>query len=441
MNNLKSTLAQQSIIYVTRDIERALGLPLDTKGYFIISNFTPFAKGVTKNKKNVLLIKEKELLDTWELLQHPKTISFLSRFSPLDKGEIKRGLKNSHSTSPRLSLSKERNYKPVILVFKNTLQIEKTCKENGWQLLNPPAELSNKVEEKISQLEWLGPLKKYLPKYSILKCKDVKFINKSFILQFNRSHTGSGTMLIESTKQLEEIQQKFPEREVRIAEYIVGPLFTNNNVVTNAGILHGNINYQITGLKPFTDNPFSTIGNDWALPHKILTKKQILQYKKIATDAGQRLKKSGWRGLFGIDVVMDEKTGRLYLLEINCRQPASTTYESQLQSQPKTYKLKPKTYLTTFEAHLSALQNFNLRGCKLIEIKVGAQVIQRVLSQKSIKSIKSKVTKLKKQKFNVIQYQTTTPNSDLIRIQSKTGIMSEHNEFNEVGKKIVKILI
>ena len=103
-------------------------------------------------------------------------------------------------------------------------------------------------------------------------------------------------------------------------------------------MLLGNISYQITGLKPFTDLPFSTIGNDWALPHKYLSKKQISQYKKIATDVGLKLQKAGWKGLFGIDVVVDDKTNKLYLLEINCRQPASTTYESQLQSCKDTKK-------------------------------------------------------------------------------------------------------
>ena len=32
-------------------------------------------------------------------------------------------------------------------------------------------------------------------------------------------------------------------------------MFTNNNVVTRDTILVGNINYQITGLPPFTDQP------------------------------------------------------------------------------------------------------------------------------------------------------------------------------------------
>jgi hypothetical protein len=262
-----------------------------------------------------------------------------------------------------------------------------------------------------------------------------KFTGKPFILQFNRSHTGSGTTLIDSESQLKNLQNKFPLREVRIAEYIPGPLFTNNNIVAKNKILLGNINYQITGLKPFTDLPFSTIGNDWGLPHKILNKKQFAEYKKIATDVGERLCGAGWLGLFGIDVVMHEKTGKLYLLEINCRQPAGTTYESQLQSNVR----NTKSGVSTFEAHLMALQNINLKSAKLIEIRDGAQIILRN-KEKGVKNTKQIITKLKNEKLNIIRHNNTEPNSDLIRIQSKTGIMKNHNTFNITGEKIINIL-
>lgn len=442
--------SNKQIIYVTRDIERALGLALseteglslDIQGYFIISNSTPFAKSVSKGHKNVLLIKERELLDTWELLKHPKVRRFISSTANPSLTLPEEGLKSPplRGVSPSTRAQAEGGgvRRPNIMVFKNTIQIEKTCRENGWKLLNAPAELSNKVEEKISQIKWLGTLKKYLPPYKVDECKNFKFNDKSFVLQFNRSHTGSGTILISNEKQLMELKKIFPEREARIAPYIDGPLFTNNNVVGNTRILLGNISYQITGLKPFTDLPFSTIGNDWALPHKYLSKKQITQYKKIATDVGLKLKKSGWKGLFGIDVVVNEKTGKLYLLEINCRQPASTTYESQLQQFKDT---KRQGYnVTTFEAHLMALTGIDLKGKELIQIEDGAQVILRNKKTKIQGYKNTRIQLFKKNQFNVIGYNNTEPNSDLLRIQSKVGIMKENNKFNNIGKKIIDII-
>ena len=158
------------------------------------------------------------------------------------------------------------------------------CTENNWSLINPPTELSNKVEEKISQLEWLGELRKYLPEYSVKLCKNIEWEDHPFIIQFNRSHTGSGTILIQSTTQLKEVQEKFPEREARTAKYVPGPLFTNNNIVTKDKTLVGNISYQLTGLKPFTDREFATIGIDWGYGY--LTKEQKEGYLKIAVISG-----------------------------------------------------------------------------------------------------------------------------------------------------------
>ena len=461
MQNLKKELGKPPIIYITRDIERALGLDLDTPGYFIISNYTPFGNSVAKGRKNVLLIKGKRQLDTWELLQRiANSDPATAREESLVKTS-KVGQKRDSSVASLL-----RNGQ--LVVFKPTQQIEKICADNGWKLLNPPAELANKVEEKISQIEWLGELKKYLPPYQIKKCKDIRWLNKKFILQFNRSHTGSGTVLIENEKILKNIKKTFPEREARIAPYIIGPLFTNNNVVSKNKILLGNISYQITGLMPFTDKQFATIGNDWALPRKILSKKQITQYKKIATDVGLRLKKAGWKGLFGIDVVVDEATGRLYLLEINARQPASTTYESQLQSSvipsqaeesllsaPKNASNnpvnKPKekgsldslrslgmtNQFTTFEAHLSALLDIELSHKNLIPITDGAQVVQRVT--KHIPSLPEPKFH-KKPPFDFIKYDNDKPGADLLRMQTADGVMAKHNGLNDVGKKMLDFI-
>lgn len=83
-------LSKNPIIYITRDIERALGLDLNTPSYHIISNYSDFAKGFSKHK-NILLIKEKTLLDTWELLKHPKVKKFINNdtntpHTPLEGG-------------------------------------------------------------------------------------------------------------------------------------------------------------------------------------------------------------------------------------------------------------------------------------------------------------------------------------------------------------------
>lgn len=398
-NAVKKIIKSGRIFYVCRDLERALGgLNSNIPNFFIITNQSPLGKKLTKKYPQIKLIKNKKILDTHELLDNPQVKKIISK-------------------------------KDFIVVFKNTSLIEEICRKNKWQLLNPSASLAAQIEEKISQVKFLGPLKKYLPNTKIILGKKLKWSGKKFILQYNRAHTGSGTFLITSAKQLNEIKKIFPHRELRISDYIIGPFFTNNNCVWGNKIIVGNINFQITGLPPFTDKPFATVGNDWQLPHKILNKKQFNQYVALAKKIGQKLAAKRWKGLYGIDTVLDNKTGKMYLIEINARQPASTTFESQLQ---KTIGLNKG--LTTFEAHIGALLKIK-NIYPLIKILDGSQIIQRVT--KKITQIK---TPAKNNNFNFIKYNNTKLGADLLRIQSLKSIMKNPKQLNEVGKKILKYI-
>ena len=423
MKALSQALAKNPIFYVSRDVERAIGLTNNLPGYYIISNYSSFAKRCADHNQNIFLTKNKRILDSWELLENVAVKNFIKQHQTV-------------KTRPR------------ILVFKNTFQIEKICAQNNWILLNPPALLSGQIEEKISQAKWLGKLKKYFPPFKIQECAQIKFTGRPFILQFNRSHTGSGTILITGRKQLDLIKQKFPLRPAKTAQYIHGPLFTNNIAVWDGHLLSGNISYQITGLKPFTDNKFATIGNDWKLPAKILTSAQIKQYHKIVQAVGRRMIASGWRGLFGIDVVADARSGRLYLVEINARQPASASYESSLQSN----KLNSSTNLpdkksvwtkndfcSIFQAHLAGLLKLRYNNCRIVKINSGAQIVRRITADR--RKIKSKaIIQRRDLDLNIIKYDNNKPGADNLRIQTNEALMQLHNKFNQLGKQIINLL-
>lgn len=375
---------KKPLVYVARDIERALGREPGGR-YFITSNDTTYGREVRKkHPKNVLLIpNEGEPFDTYDLLMLPKVQAEIAELGA------------------------------DVLVFQNTSRIERLAREKGWNLLNPPAELSKKIEEKISQTTWLGDDARLLPPHKIMILREVAFTGTKFVLQFNHAHTGQGTCIIEKAETLEELQSRFPDRECRVSDFIDGPVFTVN-VVVGKGIIIGNPSYQITGLTPFTDLPFSTIGNDWALPQKKEFEKAYEDITAMAKTIGERIQKSGWKGLFGIDVIYDGK--KTYLLEINARQPASTTFESQLQGSP-----------SIFEAHIAALLGQDFES-KLPSVS-GAQILKRMTEiQQTIE-----IEKLEAKKLSVISYENVAPNSELFRIQSTEGIMKGHNELDGLG--------
>lgn len=326
------------IIYVTRDIERAAAGCTLADNFYIVSNATAYAKNLQEKypEQIILIDDENNYYNTYELLAHKKAIQLI---------------KNTPYAH--------------IVVFKNSTRIERICQKQNWNLLNPSAQLARTVEEKISQVTWLDELSSLLPKHKILSCKELSETDIPSVVQFNHGHTGTGTLQLKNTKTLVYLQQTFPDRPVRVSDYIDGMMFTLNVVVTSEAVETSTISYQITGLPPFTDNTFATIGNDWVFPKKVLSDEQSEYIHTIAKRIGKKLQEDSWNGLFGIDVIVEKHTKSIYLIEINARQPASTTYESSLQS------LRP----TTFEAHLTALLQDEKKA--ITPVLSGAQLFDR----------------------------------------------------------------
>jgi D-alanine-D-alanine ligase-like ATP-grasp enzyme len=159
----------------------------------------------------------------------------------------------------------------------------------------------------------------------------------------------------------------------------------------------------------------------------------------------KKMRAAGWKGLFGIDCIYDAERNVVNIIEINARQPASTSYESELQNNLRGHGLLG---MTIYEAHILALggnlKNHDAKsGEKIIEINDGAQILERVtlFSEKKTKDdIEATTLALREKNYTVIEYQNTKINSDLIRIQSLRGIMETHNKFNSRGKEILAIV-
>jgi hypothetical protein len=385
---------ERPVVYVTRDIERALGME-PAENYFIISNDTPYGREVQKKyPNNVWLHKADKPYDTYELLQLPGVDEAITR------------------------------YKAGLVVFQNTPRIERLAAAKGWELLNPSADLSREVEEKISQLKWLDEDDDLLPPHKTMAVRDVIFEDKKFVLQFNHAHTGEGTYIIDSPEALDALKAKFPDRPCKVIDFIVGPVFTVNAVAAYQTIV-GNPSYQITGVQPFTDLPFSTVGNDWGLALNDTYMRTLLDMREIAEKVGKKLSAAGWRGLFGIDTIYDEATQKTYLLEINARQPASAAYESTLQ------RTADPEASTIFEAHISALLRLPIKNYSRVPI-TGAQIVKRVTNVPYTIDMAT----LSSLGLTLIEYNNTEHNKEIIRIQSGTGIMSDHNVLNELGQSI-----
>src|SRR3989344_6024976 len=309
---LYTHLEEHAVTYVTRESERAQGLPAGTTGYSIVSD----------SKKST-----RELVD---------------------------GFKNESKSS--------------IVIFKPSRHVEEVCHERGWQSLNPSAALAMQVENKVSQVVWLGELAHLLPEHWLGELSECN-VRRPFVLQFATGHSGESTFLIEKEGDLANLIKQFPRRQVRASRFVKGSTFTNNVVVWGEKVLIGSISYQRTGEGDLTSNPFATVGNDWGKAVELLGETGRKQYEDIAEAIGAKLASQKWKGLFGLDIIRDDSTGKMYLIEINARQPASAVFESHIQ------KLANLPGVTTFEAHLAALLELPYQGEELIPITTGKRTV------------------------------------------------------------------
>ncbi len=389
------------------------------------------------------MITNKQILNQIKKRIGKKPLFYITRYkeraSGLGKLENYKIITNTPPKDTPEILEKKSLPLSSIIVFKNNVKIQRLVKQKKLKLLNPDYHLVEKYENKISQYKWLKTIiPANLPKTVITTPDKSSFqklsktLGSSFIGQFNRSHTGQGTLLISQTKQWKELIEKFPQRKIKCTRFINSPAITVNVCLWQKCILIGTPSYQITGLKQLTDFPYSTTGNDWSLAQKTLNSNDFKTIKVLSEKIGQAMIKNGWQGLFGIDFIKDKKW---LVIEINARQPASTGLETFLQK-------KQGKGITIFAAHVAALLQLPLPGtCEQIEksfqrIDQGAQIIIRKKNKNNLKFKKINYPDIKIIKGDL---KTEKHNTELFRIQNlKSGFITENNQLNAFAKQLLK---
>ncbi len=235
------------------------------------------------------------------------------------------GLKNSSSVMENRLVQEEiRKVKnPYLLFYMPNEKIGKICRKHGWEMIGqaPPEEIMNKALFR-GFLGGLGiPL---IPGEETVLTEDAypKLKEKygSFVAQLPEGSGGKSTRFIHSEQDFEQARKMAGGDSVIVSRFIRGPSPSITGCVTKYGILYTNLQYQLLDI-PECVNPAvgSGIfcGHDWTLSSFDLgTEQQAYDYVR---KVGGRLKEMGYRGIFGLDLVLDRETQRLYIVECNPR--------------------------------------------------------------------------------------------------------------------------
>ena len=322
---LKKLASANAFFYVALDPERALGVEDILPNYAIICPYKSWLTEELKAKGISVFILEEEAG-----LMEAEKIAEKGSYGILQSGIVREYIQFRCAGSNPAHMN-VRGWTPHIVVLKTSFLIEDFCKKQGWNLLAPKADLAEKYENKISQFNALKCIVPY-PKSYTTTAREVyeKEISYPFVLQFNRGHSGNSTFFINSRADLEDVYKLYPKREVKISELIKGTPYTLNCLVLKNGkALTGSLSAQITGLDAATNSPNTTVGNDWVLPRK-LDSKTADEIQSIAEKIGRELSGENYRGFFGIDVMAEESSGKIYFIELNTHQPASVSFEARI---------------------------------------------------------------------------------------------------------------
>lgn len=305
----------QPIFFVTNDVGRAIGMEKLLPNFHIVCmDDHPLVDLLLKDGVSVFCL-EKFLgkmnvffRNAGEILAHPAVLSFIKE----------------------KSLGK----RPNICFFKPQSKIELLAKKYNFNLLGNAVSLNRKYEDKILFFEFCQKNDLPTPCGEIIFCEKTNFKELArkyglpFVVQFGHGWAGNSTYFISSENDLLLLKQKKLVGKAKVTKFINGITVLNNCAIYKEKIFISRPALQIKPQEMLTSLSGGTSGRQWPAEVSAGQEKEILLVtKKI----GQLMARSGYRGFFGLDFLIEEQTGKIFVSENNARLTASTPFYSKLE--------------------------------------------------------------------------------------------------------------
>lgn len=159
-------------------------------------------------------------------------------------------------------------------------------------------------------------------RYSDLRKK----YGNELVVQLKYGSSGMNTFLAKTPRCFQRIKRAYSSSRVNITKFIpryslnINAAILNLNNFPDVVISHPSL--QLVGIKECSTEPFIYCGNDYTAAKSIKT--EILRrVYKITTQTAEWMKMKGFRGIFGLDLLIEED--KVYVLEINPRFQNSTS--------------------------------------------------------------------------------------------------------------------
>jgi hypothetical protein len=191
------------------------------------------------------------------------------------------------------------------------------------------------LENKLKFPKTLDQLSIPYPETIFIKLQDgvqnelKKKLGECYVIQFARSFGGNKTFWIKTDSDLTPLIEQYEGRTVKATKLINGWNLTINACVTKYGIAVSYPFHQLTGIDILTQSELGSCGNDWGeVP---LNWEVIGEIIAITKKIGNFLRSKSYKGIYGMDFVVEYETNAIYTIELNPRLVASVPIFTQSQ--------------------------------------------------------------------------------------------------------------
>lgn len=145
----------------------------------------------------------------------------------------------------------------------------------------------------------------------------------------SRGSGGAGVFVFATEQEFSERLPDHSDGFIGVAPYLAKalPLNVNGCVYNDGGVVGFAPSFQLVSVRGLTSRRFGFCGNDFAAASE-LDREAHEEIEKAVQGVGRWLHQTGYRGIFGLDLLWDD--GVLYLIELNARFQASTVLSSAI---------------------------------------------------------------------------------------------------------------
>lgn len=227
--------------------------------------------------------------------------------------------------------------KALFLMFDE--QNEARAQRLGLQICLPAARLRNHLDSKVVTTELANRagiasvpnVMARVTSYADLR-RVAAALGPDLVVQLPYGDSGNTTFFISSEQDFQPLAARIAAQSVvKIMRRIRCRQLTIEGCVTRHGALVGPLQTELVGFRALTPFGGGWCGNEvFAASESNLLTAAIRQQAQHATLAmGEQLRQVGYRGCFGLDLLLDQDSGALYLGEMNPRITGATPMTSQ----------------------------------------------------------------------------------------------------------------